>query len=208
LLREKVFWGKKRAQNYSSEVKKGSKGIYVAFAEAIRSFVPFEDVAPVALDLGSGPGFLTVELMRLYPWLAVIAADPSKAMLDEVRRNAEKVGATDVLVCHGCAEAIPLSDGSIDLVVNQFSLHEWQEPLRGLTEVFRVLKTGGSLLLEDFNRNYPESKLIEQGATAGCLASHARAIALDDLEMLLDEAGFTKALTEERARRIFVHASK
>jgi len=50
----------------------------------------------------------------------------------------------------GSAEAIPLEDNSIDVVINVESCHAYGSVEKFLSEVKRVLKPGGSLLLVDF----------------------------------------------------------
>lgn len=50
----------------------------------------------------------------------------------------------------GSAEAIPLKDGSVDVVINVESCHAYGSVSKFLSEVKRVLKPGGHLLLVDF----------------------------------------------------------
>jgi len=44
-----------------------------------------------------------------------------------------------------------LDSGCGDLVISQSSFHEWEDPHRGLAEIYRVLRPGGSLILRDYN---------------------------------------------------------
>jgi len=61
-------------------------------------------------------------------------------------------------------------------VVSLKNLHEWEDPPRGMTEVGRVLRPGGALLLRDANRSYPEWRLRLLVAwlrlTRGRMATH------------------------------------
>ena len=60
----------------------------------------------------------------------------------------------------GSAEAIPLTDNSIDVVINVESSHAYGSVDKFLSEVKRVLKPGGHLLLVDF-RYTPQMDLFK-----------------------------------------------
>jgi SAM-dependent methyltransferase len=89
------------------------------------------------LDLGAGTGKLTRHLVAR--GLDVIAVEPSEGMRAQLSR-----GLPDVPVFAGSAEAIPLDDASVDLVVCGQAWH-WFDPARAVPEVARVLKPGGQL---------------------------------------------------------------
>jgi len=92
--------------------------------------------AQTVLDLGAGTGKLSRSLVAR--GLATIAVDPSEPMLAELRRTAPEVDAR-----LGRAEEIPLPDGSVDAVLVAQAWH-WVDPARGLPEVHRVLRPGGT----------------------------------------------------------------
>lgn len=89
------------------------------------------------LDLGAGTGKLTGALVALSG--EVTAVEPDPAMLSELR------GALpDVRALPGSAEAIPLSDGSVDAVLAGNALHWFDMDVVG-PEIARVLAPGGVL---------------------------------------------------------------
>jgi SAM-dependent methyltransferase len=92
---------------------------------------------PRVLDLGAGTGKLTRGLVAR--GLDVIAVDPSAAMLAELRRMVPGVP-THL----GTAEAVPLPDGAVDVVLMAQAWH-WVEPKRAVPEIARVLSPGGRL---------------------------------------------------------------
>ncbi|MBF0503430.1 MAG: methyltransferase domain-containing protein, partial [Candidatus Riflebacteria bacterium] len=47
----------------------------------------------------------------------------------------------------GRAEALPLTSGSVDIVVSRNSFHMWDPVIRGIQDIFRVLKSGGTVFL-------------------------------------------------------------
>jgi SAM-dependent methyltransferase len=89
------------------------------------------------LDLGAGTGKLTALLARL--GADVTAVEPDEAMLAELHRQLPSVRAL-----HGPAEAIPLPDGSVDVVLCGQSMH-WFDLKRAVPEIARVLVGGGVL---------------------------------------------------------------
>lgn len=89
------------------------------------------------LDLGAGTGKLTRAVAGLGH--RVRAVDPDPGMLAELARAVPGVG------CEvGSAEALPLSDGSVDAVVAGQAYH-WFDPAVALPEIARVLRPGGLL---------------------------------------------------------------
>lgn len=89
------------------------------------------------LDLGAGTGKLTRQLAAR--GLDVVAVDPSEGMLGALRRSLPHVDARE-----GTAEAIPLADGSVDVVLMAQAWH-WVDPAIAVPEVARVLRPGGRL---------------------------------------------------------------
>ena len=89
------------------------------------------------LELGAGTGKLT-ELIAL-SGARVTAIEPVAALRDALERDCPTVTVLD-----GTAEAIPLSDGSVDAVVAAQSFH-WFDGDSALGEIHRVLREGGTL---------------------------------------------------------------
>ncbi|WP_375488942.1 class I SAM-dependent methyltransferase [uncultured Jatrophihabitans sp.] len=97
------------------------------------------EAAPGArvLDLGAGTGKLTASLVEL--GADVIAVEPDLAMLTELRRALPTVRAVP-----GSAEAIPLPDASVDVVLAGNAMH-WFDMGVAAAEMARVLVPGGIL---------------------------------------------------------------
>ncbi len=106
-----------------------------------------------ALDLGCGPGHISAYLARFAPKSKVWAMDISPEMLLHVRENANKAGVSDrVFTTEGDMRWLPFEDNSFDLVVSQYVFHHLPDLDVALSEVDRVLKPGGALLIRDFVR--------------------------------------------------------
>ncbi len=92
---------------------------------------------PRVLDLGAGTGKLTGTLVAL--GAEVTAVEPDPAMLAELRRSLPAVRALS-----GSAEAIPLPDASVDVVLAGNAMHWFDMAVAG-PEIARVLTPGGIL---------------------------------------------------------------
>jgi SAM-dependent methyltransferase len=92
------------------------------------------------LDLGCGPGALTSVLAELVGADRVSACDPAAAFVDECR---SRVPGVDVR--QGAAEGIPFDDKAFDAVLTQLVLHFVSDPQRAITEIWRVLRPGGTV---------------------------------------------------------------
>src|SRR5690242_10617333 len=106
-----------------------------AFAEYVPERRPLD-----VLDLGSGTG-------RLTPGLAVEFQGRVYGVEPSDRMRAEAPAAPGVTYLKGSAEAIPLPEASVDVVLMFLTFHHWTDPLQGLREVRRVLRPGGVALL-------------------------------------------------------------
>jgi ubiquinone/menaquinone biosynthesis C-methylase UbiE len=150
----KAVWGKEHAESYGRWMRVGSRLFYAPLAKKVVALLPSMELGSTIVDLGCGPGLLGVELCKVIPQTKVIGVDPSPEMLEVARRNADRAGVSNYETRLGRAERIPLRSSSVALVVSQSSLHEWDDPREGLSEVFRVLEVGGSLIVKDYNRTW------------------------------------------------------
>lgn len=93
------------------------------------------------VDVGTGPGYLPIEIARRAQGLEIEGIDLSPAMVKIARKNADKRGVTDrVRFQRANAADLPFEDGYVDLIVSTLSLHHWSRPLDCLNEIHRVLK--------------------------------------------------------------------
>jgi ubiquinone/menaquinone biosynthesis C-methylase UbiE len=95
------------------------------------------------LDMGTGPGYLPVEIAKRSPALTVIGVDLSRKLIEIARSNASKAGLADQLTFKsGNAGRLEFSDSSFDMVISTGMLHSLKEPVAVLQEIHRVLKAG------------------------------------------------------------------
>jgi SAM-dependent methyltransferase len=99
------------------------------------------------LDIGSGTGFPILELaMRMGESTTLFGIDPWKEGLDRIRRKAQILGITNIRLMHGYAEAIPLADASVDLIVSNNGINNVQDPAAVFSECGRIAGRGSSFI--------------------------------------------------------------
>ncbi|WP_026373427.1 class I SAM-dependent methyltransferase [Agrococcus lahaulensis] len=104
-----------------------------------RDFADFAGVgAGEALDVGSGPGALTEELLAR--GARVTAVDPSRSFVAAVRERCPGVRALE-----GAAEALPFADASFDAALAQLVVHFMADASAGVAEMARVVRPGGTV---------------------------------------------------------------
>jgi ArsR family transcriptional regulator len=96
-------------------------------------------------DLGCGTGEISAALSPFVQ--QVIAVDASAQMLQAARKRLQAFD--NVELRRGDLEALPIDDARLDIATLMLVLHYVPEPERALSEVARVLKPGGRLLLVD-----------------------------------------------------------
>ena len=137
------------------------------------------------LDAGSGPWRDARALQKRYPSSEVLALDYSLGMLRAGRRRTDFLGRTPRLLCASLS-ALPLAEGSVDLVWCNLALHWAPDAPRVLHEFHRILSPEGLLMFSSLG---PDT-LKELRAVAGTRRVHAF-VDMHDLGDMLVEAGFS-----------------
>ncbi len=101
---------------------------------------PFGD----ALEIGSGTGYFSLNLMQLGLIERLVATDISAGMLVELRATATRLG-LEVRTETLDAERLPFADRSFDIAFGHAILHHLPDLEGALTELRRVLRPGGTL---------------------------------------------------------------
>jgi ubiquinone/menaquinone biosynthesis C-methylase UbiE len=147
----------KTAEEFATYMKKFSD-LYEYLASIVQRHTA--STHPFILDLGVGPGLLSVEIFRKIPQVTIIGIDPLIKMLQLAKGNVENANFFTFEPIAGVSENIPLKNNAIDVIVSRFSLPYWTEPEKSFEEMMRVLKPGSKVIFEALNRDYPRWKLL------------------------------------------------
>jgi arsenite methyltransferase len=102
------------------------------------------------LDLGSGAGLDSIlAARRVASTGKVIGIDFAAEMVEKATRNALTVGATNAEFRQGEADALPISTGSVDVVISNGVFNLCLDKPNVLAEAFRVLRPGGRIQMAD-----------------------------------------------------------
>src|SRR3972149_4033443 len=96
------------------------------------------------LDVGTGPGYLPLEIVKRGESITIVGIDATPRMIQFASRRAEAAGLAHRLTfLVGNAYSLMFDDDSFDMVISTGVLHAWKDPVRALGECYRVLKPGG-----------------------------------------------------------------
>ena len=109
------------------------------------------------LDLATGSGDVLFALRRgLGEKVRLTGLDFCEPMLEQARAKREKkqLGSEDNQFLHGDCLQLPLADESFDLITISFGLRNLADREKGLSEMQRVLRPGGRLIVLEFSQPY------------------------------------------------------
>jgi SAM-dependent methyltransferase len=144
----------------------------------------------VVLDLGSGAGFdCFLAAKKVGKNGKVIGVDMTPEMLDKARQNADKGGYRNVEFRLGEIENLPVADKTVDIVISNCVINLSSDKKRVFAEAFRVLKSGGRLMVSDIVllRELPQFIKNSVAGYVGCISG---AILKEKYLDAIHEAGF------------------
>lgn len=104
------------------------------------------------LDVATGTGDLAIASLRLNPE-RVTGIDISENMLELGRKKLSDRGLDEkIKLLKADSEAIPFEDESFDAAMCAFGVRNFSSHLRGLTEICRVLRPGGMIMVLEFSK--------------------------------------------------------
>jgi SAM-dependent methyltransferase len=148
------------------------------------------------LDIGSGGGIDCFEASRLVgPTGYVIGIDMTDTMLEIARKNAAVVAtnlgypASNVEFRKGLADAMPVEDGTIDLILSNCVINLAPDKRKVFREMYRVAKPGGRFTISDIvsDQLVPQYLVHDTQKWGDCLSG---ALTLTDYMNGMTAAGF------------------
>jgi ubiquinone/menaquinone biosynthesis C-methylase UbiE len=104
------------------------------------------------LDVGSGPGILTLRLAKENPTASVVGIDYSPTQVSAADRLKKRRHIQNCTFRRGDAMNLPFKDTSFDIVMSVGSIKHWPDAKKGLQEIRRVLGLDGLAFIAESDR--------------------------------------------------------
>ena len=130
--------------------------------KSILEFLPLKSGMKI-LDLGTGSGYLSFSIAEKFTDMFIIGLDIVEKALVDNRIKAEKENIKNISFITYDGINFPFSDNDFDMVVSRYALHHFPDIQKSISEVSRVLKSGGFLFISDPAPNANDtSKFIDE----------------------------------------------
>lgn len=107
----------------------------------------------LVLDIATGTGDLAIEANKILKVNKIIGVDISEGMLNVGKEKIRKLGLTDKIELQmGDSEKLLFDNNTFDTVIVSFGVRNFENLLKGLTDMCRVLKPGGTCLVVEFSK--------------------------------------------------------
>lgn len=128
----------------------------------------------------------------LAPFVKNVACfDMTTAMLAVGKAEAEKQGLCNIDFVQGDAENLPFSDNSFDIVISRLAFHHFYNPKRCFSEMARVVKTDGKLVVIDMKAAEEALRNTEDEIETLRDPSHMRNLSKDEFTEMFRESHLT-----------------
>jgi len=115
----------------------------------------------LVLDIATGTGDLAINLTKTSA-SKIIGLDISEGMLEVGRYKIEKLKLTDKIeMVLGDSEIIPFEENTFDAITVAFGVRNFENLEKGLSEIYRVLKPGGTFVV--LETSVPTKTPFKQG---------------------------------------------
>lgn len=112
------------------------------------------------MDVATGTGDLAIAMAKRVDRTQILGVDLSEEMLAVARRKIEKQGLEErIMLEKGDAEDLSMvASESVDAVTVAFGVRNFENIERGLSELYRTLKPGGTLVVLEFSM--PKNRFV------------------------------------------------
>jgi arsenite methyltransferase len=152
------------------------------------------------VDLGSGRG---TDVLRMAETIGekgfVFGIDVSDGMLEAAKKNAKKLGVTNVSFIQSDLERIAVPTGVADLVISNCTINHAADKHKVWNEIYRILKGGGRFVVSDIyaTEPVPDTYKNDPVAVSECWAG---AVTRQEYLETLAEVGFKEISILEESK--------
>lgn len=173
----KIMKKKNPFENYAQEYDdwfEKNKFIYESELQAIKELLP---KSKNGIEVGVGSGRFA------YPFAIKLGVDPSK----ELGKLAKERG---IEIIEGVAESLPFPDSQFDFVLMVTTICFLEDIETALKEVYRVLKSGGSLIIGFIDVESPLGKFYEEHKHESNFYKYAKFYSVNEVKLHMKNAHF------------------
>ncbi len=171
------------------------------------------------LDVATGPGYLAIELAKMGNY-RVTGMDISSDFVEIARRNARQSGAS-VNFRQGNVSDMPFADNMFDFIVCTAAFKNFRDPVKALTEMYRVLKEGGTAMIKDLKNDVTNEEINDMAKGMQVMGIEAAfmkmtfkyflrkgAYTKDQVDRLISETNFGESRIETRGVTLSIYLKK
>lgn len=148
------------SKNYDGLNRVISFGIDVKWRKKVVAIIGKNNPKQI-LDIATGTGDLAIMMAKLKP-VRIIGLDISPGMLDVGKQKVVKANLSDMIeMIVGDSENMPFDDNTFDAITVSFGVRNFANLDKGLKEIKRVLKPGGTFVV--LETSVPTKFLYKQG---------------------------------------------
>lgn len=149
------------AKWYDKNARKSRLGEFQAYANEVAKLVTERGRI---LEIAPGPGYLAIELAK--KGYSVTGVEISKDFVEIEKKNAQEA---DVMIDfkEGNAANLPCDENTFDFIICTAAFKNFQDPIKAMNEMYRVLKPEGTALIIDMNHEATKEDLELEVKKAG-----------------------------------------
>jgi 2-polyprenyl-3-methyl-5-hydroxy-6-metoxy-1,4-benzoquinol methylase len=148
---EEAIGGVEDAREYAEKHRKYAGLMYRALLKDMKALA----VSGQYLEVGAGPGFLSIMVAEANSDAGITATDISPDMAAVAGEYVAEKGLQDrirYLVADAGDEKSMRELGQFDLVYSAYSLHHWKDAEASISNLWGAVRDGGTLFIHDFKR--------------------------------------------------------
>ncbi len=118
-----------------------------------KAILELAEIQPkLILDVATGTGDFAIQALDLKPE-KIVGVDISEGMLEVGRKKMKERHLDQIIELRsGDSENLPFEENKFDAVIVAFGVRNFEDLKKGLTEIFRVVKPGGKVVILEFSK--------------------------------------------------------